>query len=434
MVLGFKRRICVLSCILLSTSCGKKSSDPKNIFGSDERHWVTSRAYPFSAVGKLDFGCTGSLVGKRLMLTAAHCVFDSAIQKPRMNVGVFAANLVNGLSAAESAPVRAWIGSTQPEQNREKDWAIVELGSPLGDRQGFLPLGPVEFGLALPYVANLVGYNNDINGGLTASVHYKCKIRKMSNGRALHDCSGTSGVSGGPIFVQENDEYRIVGISVSEFRNTQLPPVHRDSWSEDYTNVGVPAATFYDVAQRLRATVDEGVAAPNFVNAIVIDFAEGLSTPPVQPAPPPQPAPQPAPQPSETYYSYVQMNAAPVLWQRVGVVQSLHQLLNQNARAMENLARHSQSDSLLRAETYFQQTLNAHITGWNVLFDAGMRGILPHFNTMVLYDDYLHLKAGQVALNDEISALPEGLRQNAEDYFVLIHDHIHSIEQSVFGP
>jgi V8-like Glu-specific endopeptidase len=51
----------------------------KYAFGSDDRFVIRDTSYPYSTVGKVqsaEGSCTGTMVGRRLMLTAKHCVSD----------------------------------------------------------------------------------------------------------------------------------------------------------------------------------------------------------------------------------------------------------------------------------------------------------------------------------------------------------------------
>ncbi len=55
----------------------------RNIFGKDARIPMTASDYPWSTIGRLEAPidaktvkfCTGTLIGKKLVITNAHCVF-----------------------------------------------------------------------------------------------------------------------------------------------------------------------------------------------------------------------------------------------------------------------------------------------------------------------------------------------------------------------
>ena len=50
----------------------------RSIFGSDDRVQVTdTEVSPYSAIGKLDNGCTGTFIASKTVLTAGHCVYNS---------------------------------------------------------------------------------------------------------------------------------------------------------------------------------------------------------------------------------------------------------------------------------------------------------------------------------------------------------------------
>ena len=71
------------------------------IIGEDQRLPLMSREYPWSTVGKIvmvskdkkEFSCTGTLIGKSLVITNAHCVYD---EKGKLFPNIyFLPNLIN---------------------------------------------------------------------------------------------------------------------------------------------------------------------------------------------------------------------------------------------------------------------------------------------------------------------------------------------------
>ena len=52
--------------------------NPVNIYGADDRYVYRDTSYPWSTVGRVGTtsggSCTGTMVGRNLMLTASHCM------------------------------------------------------------------------------------------------------------------------------------------------------------------------------------------------------------------------------------------------------------------------------------------------------------------------------------------------------------------------
>jgi hypothetical protein len=97
-------------------------SSPSVVIGSDDRSF-TPWAYPYSTVGQTEIGCTATMVGRMVAVTAAHCVKYSTGD-------ITFGRGFNGSHTGESLTTigwhwYAWGQSSFNGQNSTNDWAIL---------------------------------------------------------------------------------------------------------------------------------------------------------------------------------------------------------------------------------------------------------------------------------------------------------------------
>ena len=138
----------------------------KFIIGADERFRISpTTAYPFRAVAVIETSypngvvghCTASFIGSDILLTAAHCLYDSAVGGWSSSVLV-----APGMDGQYSAPfgvhdaVQAWVPESWIALNgrvgsKDWDWGLIQLSSPVGVNVGWFQVGALSAdSLSLP--------------------------------------------------------------------------------------------------------------------------------------------------------------------------------------------------------------------------------------------------------------------------------------------
>lgn len=205
----------------------------RGVIRTDDRVPVTSRSYPWSAIGRVEFEtdrgmgiCSGTLVKPDIVLTNAHCAVDPATQTVYQNIR-FAPNLINGTLKDEddrATVVDLWSGtdfSDRDQPPHPDDWAFLKLDKPLGEQYGTIGWQsfPVSVLIDNPEQFIMVGYSGDFpsdSPGETAGAHEACSILGSVDDNVLrHNCDTTGGSSGGPILAVVDNGYVIVAVNSS---------------------------------------------------------------------------------------------------------------------------------------------------------------------------------------------------------------------------
>jgi protease YdgD len=224
----------VFALLLVFPACAEESAAPApaaprlpGIGPHDPRTRIDPEARPWRAVGKVQAAgpsyrifCTGTLIGRTTVLTAAHCLY-SARTRTYLPAGFF--HFLIGLDgehfAGHARGLRYIIGPgfdpTAPDKTPGADWAILTIDTPLGTADRVLALS--DHAPAVGASVMLGGYSQDRRYVLTADS--SCRVLSIGTdmaGRPLleHNCTATRGDSGAPLLIEENGKWRVAGIDV----------------------------------------------------------------------------------------------------------------------------------------------------------------------------------------------------------------------------
>ncbi len=236
--------LCSLAALYGAGACGKKTEDSQlDIVGGRLVSANSSGPEKVSTVGLS--GCTGTIIAKDLILTAAHC-YQNSVQGGYVLFGI-------QFNGQERKIIRIASSTVNPSYtDANNDVAMLKLESDIPAGYKPVKLLPSSIPLVAGDIVRQAGYGSDNEPnsfGTLRTVDSRYIGPSSRGGLSVRNgqTAACSGDSGGPLYIQKNGEWYTAGITSTAF----MDAARRCIGGNEYASVSRNSPMILDMARRL---------------------------------------------------------------------------------------------------------------------------------------------------------------------------------------